>query len=198
MSTVILGLDPGATTGFAKCAFEGEKITVLDYGIVPMRGADVDSLVSGVQSWIQNCYSTTIVPMVFSAIPYIPGRTTHHASIEVQGVIRAAGGLGYNPATIHSQLGTRNKADTKAFVKRVLGFAPTSIDHVADAFAVCFCHALKIGVWQPHIEALPTRTPEARQKRRGGHPGATDAILGDNPSQEEIKAAFERGEARTK
>jgi len=25
--TVILGLDPGASTGFAKCAFEGEKVT---------------------------------------------------------------------------------------------------------------------------------------------------------------------------
>ena len=196
MSTVILGLDPGASTGFAKCAFEGEKVTVLDYGIVPVMGNDVDSLVLGIQTWI--FLNRDDFPIVFSAIPYIPGRRTHHASIEMQGIIRASGGIGYNPMTIHSQFGTRKKADTKAFVKRVLGFTPTSIDHVADAFAVCFCHALKIGVWQPHIEALPTRTPEARQKRRGGHPGATDAILGDNPSQEEIKAAFERGEARTK
>ena len=65
---------------------------------------------------------------------------------------------------------------------------PSQFDEVVEI--------LRDGARQPHIE--PTKTPEREQTRRGGHPGATEAVLGDNPSQEEIKAAFERGEARTK
>jgi len=199
-AVVILGLDPGASTGFAKCAFYGEKITVLDYGIVPILGNQVEELVCGILVWLRNNHPAEVLQhLVFSEIPYLPKRRTHFPSIEVQGVIRAARGVGYNPMTIHSQLSTRKKADTKAFVKRVLGFTPTSIDHVVDAFAVCFCHALKIGVWQPHLEALPARTPISRQKRVVRCSGGKDGHLMDlpeNPTQDEIRAAFDSGKAR--
>lgn len=187
--TIILGLDPGASTGFAKCSFWGEKIAVLDYGIVPMQGADVDSLVSGIHNWI--FLNRGDHKIVFSAIPYIPKRRTHHPSLEIQGIIRAAGGIGYNPSTIHSQLDTKNKADTKQFVTRVLGWKPTAIDHVTDAFAVCMAHALKIGCWHPHIEALPAKPHQVCYKR-----GGRRFELPENPTQVEIRAAFLSGEAR--
>jgi DNA (cytosine-5)-methyltransferase 1 len=196
MSTVILGLDPGASTGFAKCTFQGETVTILDYGIVPMPGDDVASLARGISWWIQHNHLPGLT-MVFSEIPYLPKRRTHLPSVEVQGVIRAAGGIGYNPMTIHSQLGTRRKADTKAFVKRVLGFSPTGIDHIADAFAVCFCHALKIGVWQPHLKAAPVKTHQpgfkAGRARGEREPVKTHQ---EDMTQEELREALFSGEAR--
>jgi Holliday junction resolvasome RuvABC endonuclease subunit len=198
--TVVFGLDPGASCGFARCAFEGEKITVLEYGIVPVKGNDTDSIVRGIQHWIQQNHPAEFTQhLVFSAIPYIPGRRTHHASIEVQGVIRAAGGIGYSPSTIHSQLGTRNKADTIQFVTRVLGWKPVSITHITDAFAVCMAHALKTGVWQPHIEALPTGTPEQGGKRRGGRSSAIGGdSVGETPTQEQLREMVRTGKARVK
>jgi hypothetical protein len=170
---------------------------VLDYGIIPIAGSRVDDLVFGTMKWVRGNHLAEVAQhLVFSAIPYLPKRRTHFPSIEVQGVIRAAGGIGYNPSTIHSQLGTRNKADTTQFVTRVLGWKPVSISHIADAFAAAMCHALKIGVWQPHIEATPTRTPDVGRKRRGKAPVAATGILSDTPTQDEIRAAFARGEAR--
>ena len=196
---VIFGLDPGASTGFAKVGFDGDKVQVFDYGIVPMPGDDVDSLVRGIGRWItDHCLLARLeFELVFSAIPYLPGRRTHYPSLEVQGVIRAAGGIGYNPSTIHSQLGTRNKADTKAFVARVLGFRPTSIDHVTDAFAVCFCHALKMGLWQPHITAGPMDTPGTRQTRHRRHQSAKEPVsVGATPTQDELREMLARGKAK--
>jgi len=195
---VIIGLDPGASTGYAFVEPLGEELKVWEYGILDVTEPGTDALVRRVRRFMEEHTDPELI-VVFSKVCQFPRRPTHHPSVEAQGVIRAYGGIEYAPATIHSSLGTRNKTDTKVFVSRVLGFKPSSIDHVADAFAVAMCHALKMGWWQARIDLRSDRTRDKSSRNPRSHarnPRSESVTREWTPN--EIARGLESGEVRLK
>lgn len=184
----ILGLDPGESTGYAVIDVEGERLEVVSYGVVAVTAPGREGLV---QSIAEFCTADTSDSGAFSEIVQMPKVPTSHKALEVQGVVRMFGFTGYNPSTVHSQLGTRKKADTRALVGRILGFQirGDSGDHIRDAFAAAFCHALKLGVWQPRIDLRAT--PAHERPQRG--PGKRKI---DVSTPEGIRDAMNRGDIK--
>ena len=177
---VIIGLDPGASTGYAFVEPLGEELKVWEYGILDVTEPGTDALVRRVRRFMEEHTDPELI-VVFSKVCQFPRRPTHH------------------PSTIHSSLGTRNKTDTKVFVSRVLGFKPSSIDHVADAFAVAMCHALKMGWWQARIDLRSDRTRDKSSRNPRSHarnPRSESVTREWTPN--EIARGLESGEVRLK
>ena len=189
---IILGLDPGLKTGYAiVCAtpqtadIPRSAVRIMGYGIIPIIGEGRKAFVDSVRDWLER---VEYDEAAFSEIVQMPKCPTSHAAIEVQGVIRAWGAVGYHPSTIHSQLGTANKADTRQFTKRVLGWQPQGEDHVSDAIAAALCHALKLGVWQPVIDLRRQPAEPIRRTRKAATMTDEQAIQAVREGRLPVKA----------
>ncbi|MCE5200825.1 MAG: crossover junction endodeoxyribonuclease RuvC [Armatimonadota bacterium] len=152
----ILGLDPGESTGFALIEVAGEEMNLIDYGEIPVLNPGLDGLLESVWFWLTGGFvDTQIAFEEFIASQKL--RTTRE-SVEVRGVIRlycrsyCKEWAAYYPATVRSQLGVTNKREARDFINKLLGFKLRGRDHVSDALAVALCHALKLGLWTPHID----------------------------------------------
>ena len=190
----IAGFDPGKATGWAVLHREtGTASGVFLYD----HGEEVGDL--RLQAVAGLCNMFAEMDRVISLIVQAHGVPTDHLGVEVQGVLKCAGAIPYYPATIHSQLGTHNKAETRTFVRRALGNQVVGIksDHVFDAIAVALCHAVKVGNWQLRISAGAIDTPPTAQTRRSGQCGGKGPVtVSEAPTQAELKALLASGKAR--
>jgi Holliday junction resolvasome RuvABC endonuclease subunit len=190
----ILGLDPGEATGHATIVITGEDVEISDYGIISIAGEGRRGLVTSVSRWLRDTRDTSVQEAAFSEIVQMPKLPTSHAAVEVQGVIRASGAVGYSPSTVHSRLRTKNKASVKQLVQRVIGRKlPGATDHVYDAAGAALCHAVILGLW-----TLPGSLclPEPPKRRPGGRKlGTTDPnqLKGQN-----LADLMRRGEVRVR
>jgi Holliday junction resolvasome RuvABC endonuclease subunit len=196
---IILALDPGEETGYAKIEIDGLKnLKVTDYGTIPVINPGLDGLLDSVWLWL---YRETPpgkqseITIVFE--DFIPSSRlrTSRESVEVRGVIRlfctqrCHYWASYQPATVRAQLSVANKKEARLFVERVLGFKLKGKDHIPDAFAVALCHAIKAGKWIPQID-LSRPLPERRAARNGRE------VDPSKMTPEELRAAINSGKVR--
>jgi Holliday junction resolvasome RuvABC endonuclease subunit len=202
---IILALDPGEETGYAKIEIDGLKdIKVIDYGTIPVINPGIDGLLDSVWLWLHRETppgKQSEITIVFEDfIPSSRLRTSREAA-EVRGIIRlfciqrylshrrSNHWASYQPATVRAQLSVANKKGARLFVERVLGFKVKGKDHVPDAFAVALCHAIKTGTWIPHIDCSQPM-PERGAMRNGRE------IDPSTMMPEELRAAINSGKVR--
>lgn len=189
--TRVLGLDAGEQTGFALVIVENGVPKLQSYGVIPVTQPGRLGVVQSVYSWLSTHVSAVNLntKLCFSEIVQMRGCPTSHAAIEAQGVIRLWGAVGYHPATIHSQLGTRRKADVAGYLEKLFGVRVRP-DHAADACAAALCHGIKIGAitkldFAPEQEPVGLRAPKGKQ------------VADDHePTREEVVEMLKTGKAR--
>jgi Holliday junction resolvasome RuvABC endonuclease subunit len=211
MSTRILALDPGLTTGFAliDLSGSGKTLTVLDYGVVPIVRAGQAGFVGSLHEWLERYVVWWDLRGSGCDIVFEEGLPcyrlpTRKEATEARGVIRAwcelhkpVDHFGYLPNEVRSQLSlpTRGPVKTAAatFVARALGFRPIGPDHVTDAFAIALAHALRQNYWRPHLGwNANIEVVRAAKKRRKVSP----AIDAGRMSTQQALRLLDSGKAR--
>jgi Holliday junction resolvasome RuvABC endonuclease subunit len=211
--TLILGLDPGESTGFGLISVEKSRIEVITYGVIPRLRPGVDGLMWSVRTWLEWAAPTfglrgSDCDIAFEEAIDSYRVKTRREALEARGVIREwcatnkpVDSFPYTPMQVRLQLGLPLKGSVKKdmawWVARALGYNPCGPDHVTDALGVALCHALVIGGWQAHIR-LPDRGPVVSSKARMPQNAATAASgrqsQQDRMSAEEFKQKLARGD----
>jgi len=188
---IIIGIDCGKRSGYAIIDAQGTEVKLLETGTLPVAGEGRKGLVGGAFSSLA-ALKGRLRPcqIVLSEIIQMPRFPTDHGAVEVQGVCRLYADAAYHPATIHSQLGTSNKPETRKFVERVLGYQLKVEQHCLDAAAVAICHALKMNAVQLTINL---RKGEEKPKRTRG---VRIPEPGEEVTPEKIVELMRAGKAR--
>jgi hypothetical protein len=169
--------------------FESDKVTVIDYGTIPILGDSRKEAVTSTRYWLQD-HCEEGMDIVLSEIVQMPGRPTSHKAVEIQGVCRLSATVGYNPSSTHSALGTKKKADARKFALEAIGHKlPGATDHVYDAAAVAMVHAIRQGIWYPKHVTPPA--PKLSKARKPSVPDDLESLTGD-----EIVELMRQGKAR--
>jgi len=163
MSTTLLGLDPGEQTGFCFIDVTDGKPVLGSFGVVPVTEPGRAGLVESVNRWM-NYAQPNSGHAAMSEIIQMPRVPTSHAALEVQGVLRLWGCVGYKPATVHSVLGTHKKTDVAALLERLFGVRVRP-DHAADAAAVAIVHGIQTGQISK-LDFAPQEEPTGLRKPR--------------------------------
>jgi hypothetical protein len=206
--SVILALDPGKSTGFAKLEFDGESVKLLDCGEIPITLPTDGGRLTCVWDWLNDVWLNTVPHKItqitfeeFVRSKFIPSDKEAH---EVRGVIRLfcsqpclEAGLRWSPMSpseITSQLGVGGAkgqaARRRTFVDKVLGFKVQGRDHVRDAIAVGLAYAIRENLWQPRFElrADISSVNLSRKPRSLTRDKTTDSL-----TDEQIRDGIRRG-----
>lgn len=153
---VIIGIDPGETSGWAAIRICNGRPRLLDYGLIPRLAAGQSGLLSSVMYWLDNLssrFDIESVIIVYEEVIKSYKINTRIESTEVRGIIRHwcnkyLHGRNYSilPVQVRSQLGVPTKGSKKniaLFIERVFGFKPTGPSHVTDAIAVALAQAVR-------------------------------------------------------
>ena len=162
-SKKILGIDPGEQTGWAVLICENGRAKLQGFGVIPVTEPGRLGLLRSVYNWLST--HTDGAETCFSEIVQMPRVPTSHPAVEAQGVVRLWGATGYNPSTVHSQLGTRKKSDVAGYLERLFGVRVRP-DHAADACASALCHGVKTGVIT-RLDVAPKEEPSGLRAPRG-------------------------------
>lgn len=178
MIAVILGLDPGETTGCSTIVIsEDKKISVRGYGTIPNMNSDLGERLVATRNFVLRAIADLCEEhekeIVHVAVEMgLPGsvisKTEAH---EVRGVIREAVTSakmpyhGYYPATIKKEVrhGKMSKAEVRRWIGALLGLGAIKSPDEADALAVASCCARKQFGAQ-----FPVDVVNLPEKSRGG------------------------------
>lgn len=188
----IIGIDCGKKSGYAVIDVERDAVKIVELGILPLAGEARRGLVCGARKWLE--FAKQAYPdaaIVLSQIIQVPRIPTDHAAIEVQGVCRLFADAAYYPATIHSRLGTHDKAQTRKLVEKIVGYEIKTEQHSIDAAAVAICYAVEAGVFA--LTTLPMPKPEKRRSR-----GVPDLGPDEDITPDRIVELMRAGKARVK
>lgn len=194
--TRILGLDPGEATGYCLLDFnDGEKLSVVNYGTIPIVSEGRKGMVIGTADWLMRHIEEWNNPIVvLSEIVQMPGRPTSHKAVEIQGVCRLYAEVGYNPMSTHSTLKTKKKKDARAFAIAAIGIKLAGAsDHVYDAAAVAMSHAMRMGVWYPIGLGQQLDLPAVAKKSKRQ---SIEDIEPDQLTNEQVLAGIKNGTIR--
>jgi hypothetical protein len=188
----IIGIDCGKISGYAVIFASSKTVSLLEGGLLPICGEGRKGLIVGARAFLDVAlHKWPKAEVVLSEIIQMRGVPTDHAAVEVQGVCRLDARIGYHPATIHSQLGTHKKQDTRVLMSRILGGIKLH-NHCADAAAAAICHALKLNAVSLRIDLRGE--PEKRKRRR------VEAVpeIGHTVTVERAAELLKSGRARVK
>lgn len=207
---IILGLDPGESTGYGLIEVEKTGVRALHYGVIERLRPGVAGLVYSVREWLEWAAPTfglrnSDCDIAFEDVILSYQSKTRKESLEARGVIREwcatnkpVDSFAYTPLQVRQQLGLPLKGTVKKdmamWVERALGYKPCGPDHVTDALGVALCHALKIGVWRAHITLPQRRAGIVVQGKPKGITVDVALRLPDRMSAEEFREKIARGE----
>jgi len=193
---IIIGFDPGETTGYARIHLVNTKIEVWDYGLIPIKS---DKFYSNISDWIENYYETFRInetQTVFAVEAPLPRGIIAGGQVksdEVRGIVKAIAekyGIKYflyQATSVKKSFGSGRytKAQLRRVVQMILKTGTLKSPDVADALAVATCCALREFRADLDMEGTYQPPPKEKMKKKK----MTDY------SDEEIERAVKEGRA---
>ena len=182
--TIIMGFDPGETTGFAKLHLVDREIEVMDYGLIPVKS---EKFYSEVWKWLEGYLHQIVFEdkqletlkdrLFFGIEAPIPRKIYAGGQVksdEVRGMLKAAAedyGIKYylyQATSVKKSFGSGRytKAQLRRVVQMVLKTGPLKSPDVADALAVATCCALREFKADLGMENSYQPAPRPRRKKK--------------------------------
>ena len=198
--SIVLGIDPGTSTGYAILRCDGSEVELVDCGEIPIVLPGDAGRLECVWKWLNNPREGIdhVVFEEFVKSHYAPSNKEAH---EIRGLIRlwcshyygGAKWAAMTPTTISSQLGVgREKGQAKRrreFVHLALKMTLQGRDHIGDAAAVAMAYALQQGLWSPVLDLRSEKTAVNKTAK----PRSSTRNITDGMTDEQVRDGIRRG-----